>query len=171
MIWYLLFSVRLLSLSLHVCAHSLSSVWLFVTLWTVACQTPLSMEFSRQEYWSGLPFPPPENLPDPGIKPVSLRPLKLAGTFFTTAPPGTTAFSMLLLLLLSCFSRVWLCATLWTVCGQVLCPWDSPGKNIGVDCHALLQGIFPTQGSNLCLLSLVHWQAGSLLLAPPGITL
>ena len=44
---------------------------------------------------------------------------------------------------------------------------DSPGKNIGMGCHALLQGIFPTQGSNLCLLCLLHWQAGSLPLVPP----
>ena len=48
------------------------------------------------------------------------------------------------------------------------CPWDSPGKNTEVGCHALLQGIFPTQGLNLCLLCLMHWQAGSLSLAPPG---
>ena len=41
------------------------------TPWTVACQAPLSMEFSRQEYWSGLPFPPPGDLPDPGIEPRS----------------------------------------------------------------------------------------------------
>ena len=45
---------------------------------------------------------------------------------------------------------------------------DSPGKNTGVSCHALLQGIFPTQGLNLCPLLLLHWQAGSLPLAPPG---
>ena len=49
----------------------LSPVQLFVTLWTAACQTPLSMKFSKQEYWSGLPFPPPGDLPDPGIKPMS----------------------------------------------------------------------------------------------------
>ena len=42
-----------------------------MTPWTVAHQAPLSTEFSRQEYWSGLPFPPPEDLPDPGIKPLS----------------------------------------------------------------------------------------------------
>ena len=47
-------------------------VRLFVTLWTVACQAPLSMGFSRQEYWSGLPCPFPGDLPNPGIKPVSL---------------------------------------------------------------------------------------------------
>ena len=46
-------------------------VWLFATLWTVACQAPLSMGFSRQEYWSGLPFPLPGDLPNPGIEPVS----------------------------------------------------------------------------------------------------
>ena len=49
-----------------------------------------------------------------------------------------------------------------------LCPWDSLGKNTGVGCHALLQGIFPTQGSNPCLLCSLQLQAGSLLLAPPG---
>ena len=48
---------------------------------------------------------------------------------------------------LSCFSHFQLLSTLWTV-ARVLCPWESPGKNTGMDCHALLQGIFPTQGSN-----------------------
>ena len=48
------------------------------------------------------------------------------------------------------------------------CPWDSPGKNTGVGCLALLPGIFPTQGPNLHLLCLLHWQVGSLLLPPPG---
>ena len=51
--------------------QSLSCVRLFVTPRTVACQAPLSVEFSRQEYWSGLPFPSPGNLPHPGIKPGS----------------------------------------------------------------------------------------------------
>ena len=50
----------------------------------------------------------------------------------------------------------------------LLCPWDSPGKNTGMGCHALFQGIFPTQGLNLCLLCLLHWQAGSLPLSPHG---
>ena len=53
--------------------------------WTVACQPPLSMGFSRQEYSSWLPFPPPEDRPNPGIKPVSPA---LAGRFFTRQPPG-----------------------------------------------------------------------------------
>ena len=60
-----------------------SSVQLCVTLWTVAHQAPLSMGFSRQEYWSGLPCLPPGNLPDPGIEPVSLMSPALAGGFFT----------------------------------------------------------------------------------------
>ena len=51
---------------------------------------------------------------------------------------------------------------------RFLCPWDSSGKNTGVDRHALFQGIFLTQGLNLCLLHLLHWQAGSLPLVPPG---
>ena len=51
---------------------------------------------------------------------------------------------------------------------RLLCPWDSPGKNAGMGCHFLLQGIFPTQGSNPRLLCLLHWQAGSLTLVPPG---
>ena len=51
---------------------------------------------------------------------------------------------------------------------KLLCPWESPGKNTGVDCHALFQGIFLTQGSNPCLLHILHWQAGALPLTPPG---
>ena len=54
-------------------------------MWTGACQAPLSMELSRQEYWSGLPFPSSGALPDTGVKPVSPA---LAGRFFTTEPPG-----------------------------------------------------------------------------------
>ena len=67
------------------CVQSLSCVQLFATPWTIARQAPLSMEFSRQEYWSTLPFPTPGDLPDPGIKPAALA---LAGRFFTTEPPG-----------------------------------------------------------------------------------
>ena len=60
----------------------LSNVWRFVIPWTIAHQAPLSMEFSRQEYWSRLPFP------DSGIEPTSLAFPGLAGRFFTTASPG-----------------------------------------------------------------------------------
>ena len=62
-----------------------SHVQLCVTPWTVAHQTPLSMGFSRQEYWSGLPCPPPGDLPNPGIEPASLASPTLSGRFFTTS--------------------------------------------------------------------------------------
>ena len=65
-----------------------SCVWLFATLWTIAHQVPLFMKFSRQEYWSGLLFPTPGNLPDPGIKPASPVSPVLAGGFLPLVPPG-----------------------------------------------------------------------------------
>ena len=67
-----------------VVVKSLSHVQLFVTPWTVAHQAPLSMGFPRQEYWSGLTFPSPGDLADPGIEAASPA---LAGEFFTTEPP------------------------------------------------------------------------------------
>ena len=93
--------MRLLSLSdwlriicfvikVKVKVKSLSLVWLFAIPWTVAYQATLSMGFSRQEYWSWLPFPSPGDLPDPGIIPVSLG---LAGGFFTAKPPGKPKIS------------------------------------------------------------------------------
>ena len=66
------------------CAQSLSPVWLSVTPWTAALQAALSMGFSRQEYWSGWPCPPPGDLPDPGMQPLSFMPPASAGRFFTT---------------------------------------------------------------------------------------
>ena len=71
-----------------------SHVWLFVTLWSVAHQTPLSMGFSRREYWIALLYPPPGDLPDPGTEPTSLTSPELAGGFFTT---GTTWEACLLI--------------------------------------------------------------------------
>ena len=65
---------------------TLCNLWtVLATLWTVTCQTPLSMGFSRQEYWIGSPFPPPGDLPNPGIELVSLMSPALAGVFFTTS--------------------------------------------------------------------------------------
>ena len=66
----------------------LSHVRLFVAPWAVARQAPLSVEFSRQEYWSGLPFPTPGDLPNLGIEPMSPASPALAGGFFTTASSG-----------------------------------------------------------------------------------
>ena len=71
-----------------VCACVLSCVWLFATPWSITCQAFLSKEFSRQEYWSGLPFSTSGDLPDPGIEPVSLAVPALAVRFVTTEPPG-----------------------------------------------------------------------------------
>ena len=68
-------------------------VWLFATLWTVAHQAPLPMGFSKQEYWSGLPFPPPRDLYNPGIEPRSPAFPALAGGFFTTEPPGKPPYT------------------------------------------------------------------------------
>ena len=70
-------------------SQSLSRVWLFVTPWTVAHQAPLSMEFSRQEYWSGLPFPSPGDLPNSGIEPGLLT---LQADSLPTEPPGKSLF-------------------------------------------------------------------------------
>ena len=67
------------------CAQLLSRGQPFTTLWTVVCQAPLSMGFSRQKYLSGLPFPPPEDLPNPEIEPASLAFPSLAGGSFTTS--------------------------------------------------------------------------------------
>ena len=104
--------------------------------WTVARQAPLSMEFSRQEYWSGVPLPPPGDLPDPGIEAASLTSPALASRFFTTsatweahrmAPAAESHQSCL------------------TLCDRIdgsppgSRPWDSPGKNTGVACHFLPQ--------------------------------
>ena len=66
----------------------LRHVQLFVTLWTVVCQAPLSMEFSRQAYWSGLLFPPPGDLPNPGMKPTFFASPALQRSSLALAPPG-----------------------------------------------------------------------------------
>jgi len=70
----------------------LSCVQLFATLWTVVYQAPLSMEFSRQEHCSGLPCPPPGDLPDPGIEPACSTSSALASGFFPTSAPGKPTF-------------------------------------------------------------------------------
>ena len=78
-------------MSFVLCAKSLGGVQLFTTPWAVTHQAPLSMEFPRQEYWSGFSCPPPGDLPDPGIKPESLMSPALAGGFFTI---NTTSVSI-----------------------------------------------------------------------------
>ena len=82
--------LKILCTYMYVCIYGcvlscFSCVRLFLTLWTIAHQAPLSMGFSRQEYWSGLPCPPSGDLPDPGNEPMSLMSPALAGGFFTTS--------------------------------------------------------------------------------------
>ena len=87
--WLQLYNIYIQNL--YMCVFSrFSCVWLVATLWTVICQAPLSMRFSRQEHWSGLPCPSPGDLPDPGIEPASLMSPALAGGFFTTSTTWDT---------------------------------------------------------------------------------
>ena len=104
----------------------LSHVWLFATPWTVTRQAPLSMGFPRQEYWSGLPFPPPSDLPDPGIKYLSLASPALAGCFFTTAPLGKPLRLSYQWFILFCFNPSELQTP--TLAMEPHCFW--PGKDI-----------------------------------------
>ena len=155
-----------------------SHVWLFGTLWTVAHQAPLSMGFSRQENWSGLPYSPPGDLSNQGIKPMSVTSPTWAGGFFTSSatwegplflfninwivpsqPKWKMYWTHCVPLHVCVLSRVWLFVTPWTVAWTVLCPWDFPGKNTGVGFHFLLQGIFPIRGSNLhlCVSCIGRW--------------
>ena len=76
-----------------VMSDSFSHVWFFAVLQTVALQASLSMGFSRQEYWSGLPCPSPEDLPNWGIQPVSLTSPELASRLFTTSTTWEASFS------------------------------------------------------------------------------
>ena len=81
------FSPKFLHIPKKACMCMLSRVRLCATLWTVACQAPLSMGFYRQEYWSGLPCPAPGDFLDPGIEPAYIMSPALAGRFFTTITP------------------------------------------------------------------------------------
>ena len=140
------------SLNLCVCLlNHFSCVQLFLTLWIVAHRASLSMGFSRQEYQSGLPRPPPGDIPDPGIEPVSLTSPALASRFFTTSAiwEAQVYIASISVCWSQSLSHVRLFGTPWksSLSGSFI-HGNSPGKNTGVGCHALLQGIFLTQGSN-----------------------
>ena len=94
----------------------LSHFWLFATPQTVAHQALLSMGFSRQEHWSGLPYPPPEDLPDPGIKPVFSCTPALASSFFTASATWEAIWEHISFLLPQ--SPEWLSLALITRQGQ-----------------------------------------------------
>ena len=113
-----------------------------VTPWTVAHQAPLSIGFSRQKYWSRLPFPPPGDLPDPGIEPASLVSPALAGRFFTTEPPGNPLGPS------ESESESHSVMSDSLQLHELYSPWTSPSQNTGVGSLSLLQWIIPTQGSN-----------------------
>ena len=86
---------RKLHTVLHrVCECMLSGVQLFGTPWTIACQTPLSMDVFRQEYWSRLPFSSPRDLPDPGIELMSLASPALAGRFLPLSHLGSSCTNL-----------------------------------------------------------------------------
>ena len=87
---YYLHAALVLTSKISACV--LSHVQLFATLWTVAPQAPLSMGFPWEECWTGLPFPPPGDLPDPGIEPKSLASRALAATFFSTSTTWEALF-------------------------------------------------------------------------------
>ena len=128
----------------------LSHVQLFVTPWTVAQQAPLSMGFSKQQDRSGLPFPSPGDLPDPGIEP---RSPTLQTDALLSKPYLIISTELKEKHTLQSLSEVTQsCPTPCRPHGlqptRLLCPWNFPGKSTGVGCHFLLQGIFPTQGSN-----------------------
>ena len=109
---------------------SLSHVWLLVTPWTAAHQAPPSMGFSRQEYWSGLPFPTSGDLPDPEIESLSLASPSLAGGFFTTAPPGLSGecpeMPIFLWNLVVLTIPVWYCILFFLLVWGAL-PFNHPG--------------------------------------------
>ena len=125
-----------------------SPAQLFVTLWTAAHQAPLSVGLSREEYWSGLPFPPPGNLPDPGIEPASLvSPALQAGylpLIHLAAPIPAVAHG-------------WPAGFLVAAVGSSV---------VACELLAAAHGIqFPDQGSNP---SALHWECGVPVTAPPG---
>ena len=120
-----------------------SCVWLLATLWTVTHQAPLSMGFSRQEHWSGLPYPPPGDLPDPWVEPGSLTtPPLISGFFTTSATCQIIAFYTL--------NNLHFCQ-LWNVCD----PWMKA-----------LAGIFvylvPVSKNNLQLLLWASFESGEI---------
>ena len=102
----------------YVCVCTLSHFsCVSVMVWTVVCQGPLSMGFSRQEYWSGLPCSPSGDPPNPGTEPTSLiKSPALGGGFFTNSTTWGVFWDCVCMLNPS--SRVWLCVTLWTVALQ-----------------------------------------------------
>ena len=119
------------------------------------------MAFSRLQYWSGLPFPSPRDLPSPGIEPTSLMSPALPGRFFTTELSGITYMRYSGCSMISAPPVSSSFVTPWTVAHQAPLSLGFPRQNTGVGCHFVFQGIFPIQGWNVCLLQyrqiLYYW--------------
>ena len=109
-----------------------------MTLWTEAHQAPLSMGFPRQEYWSGLPFPPPGHLPNTGTEPASPVSPALAGGFFTTEPPGKSVPEHHII-------KGYLPRTIWYWSYNNYPPVEGPG------CFSILQFLFTMLILQLCV--------------------
>ena len=111
--------------------QSLSCVWLCATPRTVALQALLSRRFSRQEYWSGLPFFPSGDLPNPGIKPISPVSPSLAGRFFTTEPPGKRFWddSHILYSDMGLY-YMFICKRLWSFVHFTVCKFHPPSQTV-----------------------------------------
>ena len=133
---------------------------------TVAHQAPLSMGFPRQEHWSGLPFPPPRNLPDPGIEPASIMSSALGGRIFTTSATwkGISSHPGILIH----FSHVQLFAIPWTVIFQVPLSMGFSRQEFcnGLPCPPL--GDFPTISSQGIVIPTFHLSPPWLLAFPPS---
>ena len=123
-------------------------VRLFATLWATARQAPLSMGFSRQQYWSGLPCPLQGIFPNQGLNPHLLCLLHWEVGSLPLAPLGQPQWWIHVINTAKSESERWsvVSDSLWP--HGLYSPWNSPGQNTGVGSHSLLQGIFPTQGSN-----------------------
>ena len=111
------------------CSH----VQLFLTLWSIAHQAPLAMGFSKQEYWSGLPFPSPGDLPDPGIEALSSVPPALAGQSLPLSYPGSPIFFFFLISFSFLKNAIylfifWLFWVFIAVCMLSLIAASDPGK-------------------------------------------
>ena len=118
-------------------AHVISCVQLFAAPQTVALQTPLSMDFFKQEHWSGLPLLTPGDIPDPGMEPTSPVPPAFASRFFTASATWEASYA----------SLCWAVTSRVRLFDHTDCSspgssvhGDSPGKNTGVGCHASSRG-------------------------------
>ena len=114
----------------------LSCVWLFATPWTVAHQAPLSMGFSRQEYWRGLPVPPPGALPHPGIEP---KPPTLQAASLPSEPPGKPYIEYISSSLCYTGGPCYLAILYAIVC---ICPSQTPTPSFSHSCSLASTGLF-----------------------------